>query len=261
MFEGGLPFTRTRTAPTGYEKVRMLFHGIRCIQLLSSIIVGSILIWFAWWLTHDRLGLPWTFIILLVSSFLTVIILTATLCFHCLTGLNPRLNLVLNSSMLFLWALGFSFLTYWSYNTLKSSCSIAQWQDADGVKVCECYKGLFSFALFGLLSTAAALGLDVHIYRLSSRFGKHTRLDNLETKPRTVVDARGPYADAHNARSVEGMDDYPSRHSDAFEVPSAGYGANPAQKKPLMQYGQDDAFDFDTGYHGGHEERVLGTPK
>lgn len=62
MFPGSA-FTRTRTAPTGYEKVRLLFHAIRTAQLLSSIIVGSILIYFIWWLAHDHYSAPWTFII------------------------------------------------------------------------------------------------------------------------------------------------------------------------------------------------------
>ncbi|PSK54830.1 hypothetical protein B9Z65_3919 [Elsinoe australis] len=259
MFEG-LHINRTRTAPTGYEKVRIIFHGIRFMQLLSSIVVGCILIWFAWWLVHDRYPLPWTFIFLLTSSFLTCIILTATLCFHCLTGLNPRLNLVLNSSMLILWALGFSMLSYFMWGTLVHQCSITTWRENDGVYVCKCYKALFTFALTGLLSTGAALGLDIHIYRLSARFGTHVRLDNLDNKSRTVVDARGPYADQGNARSVEDMDDY-HRNSDAFEVPQVGYGANPAQRKPLMEYGQQDNFDFDTGYRGGHEERAFGSAK
>ncbi|KAF4550065.1 Hypothetical protein D9617_19g103710 [Elsinoe fawcettii] len=262
MFEGLQPFTRTRTAPTGYEKVRMIFHGIRFFQLSSSLIVGSILIFFAWWLIHDRYSLPWTFIFLLVSSFLTILILTATLVMHCLTGLNPRLNLVLNGSMLLLWALGFSMLTYWMWGTLVHYCDKSTWKEDDGVMVCKCYKALFTFALVGLLSTAAALALDFHINRLSNRFGKHMRLDNIDNKPRTVVDARGPYNDNRNTRSVDDLDDYPSRNSDAFEVPQVGYGANPAQKKPLMEYGdQDRDFDFDTGYHGGHEERVLGISK
>ncbi|KAG8629041.1 hypothetical protein KVT40_002906 [Elsinoe batatas] len=263
MFEGIKPFTRTRTAPTGYEKVRVLFHGIRFLQLLSSLVVGSILIFFAWWLIHDRFKLPWTFIILLASSFLTIIVLTATLVMHCLTGLNPRLNLVLNSGMLFLWALGFSMLTYWMRNTLANACSKAIWKADNGIMVCHNYKALFTFGLVGLLSTAAALGLDVHIHKLSQRLGKHMRLDNMnDNKGRTIVDARGPYADARNARSVEDLDDYPSRNSDAFEVPRVGYGANPAQKKPLMEYGdQERDFDFDTGYHGGHEDRVLGNTR
>jgi hypothetical protein len=60
---GNVPnFNRTRTAPTGYEKVRLLFHAIRTAQLISSIIVGSIVIYFLWWLVHDNEARPWTFI-------------------------------------------------------------------------------------------------------------------------------------------------------------------------------------------------------
>jgi len=58
-----LSFQRTRTAPTGYEKVRLLFHTIRTAQLLSSLITGIVLIYFIWWLIHDHYATPWTFIV------------------------------------------------------------------------------------------------------------------------------------------------------------------------------------------------------
>ena len=58
-----IPFERTRTAPTGYEKVRLLFHSIRTAQLLSSLVTGTILIYFIWWLVHDNYPTPWTFIV------------------------------------------------------------------------------------------------------------------------------------------------------------------------------------------------------
>jgi len=71
MLDNIYAFNRTtRTAPTGYEKVRLLFHGIRTMQLISSIIVGSIVFYFAWWLKHDKIkgGIPWTFIIVSTAN-------------------------------------------------------------------------------------------------------------------------------------------------------------------------------------------------
>lgn len=249
-------FARSRTAPTGYEKVRLLFHAIRSVQLVSSIVVGSIVCFFLWWLVHDHFSAPWTFVLLTLTSFLTVICLTATIIFHCLTGLSPKVNLVLNSVMLFCWALGFSMLFRWSYGTLSHACTVLLWHGDDGIMVCRCYKALFAFTVTGLLSTAGALALDIHIHKLATRFGKHMLLDNhnAERKPR-VVDARLP---AFRNSDVEG------RPSEAFEVPRAGYGARyePQQSKELLDgegYAvKDSHFDYDTGYRGGHAERVFG---
>ena len=49
-----------RTAPSKYPKV--LFHALRSFQLLSSVIVGGIMAYFMWHLTHDHYQKPWTFI-------------------------------------------------------------------------------------------------------------------------------------------------------------------------------------------------------
>ena len=56
-------FSRSRTAPTGYEKVRVLFHVIRFFQLIASLVVGPIVFYFIWWLALDHYPIYWTFII------------------------------------------------------------------------------------------------------------------------------------------------------------------------------------------------------
>ena len=54
-------FDRTaKTAPSQYPK--LLFHGVRCFQLLASVIVGGITAYFVWHLTNDDQKVPWTFI-------------------------------------------------------------------------------------------------------------------------------------------------------------------------------------------------------
>ena len=51
---------RAKTAPSHYP--RLLFHLIRTFQLVSSLIVGAIMCFFVWHLTHDHWNTPWTFI-------------------------------------------------------------------------------------------------------------------------------------------------------------------------------------------------------
>jgi len=117
------------------------------------------------------------------------------------------------------------------------------------------------------LSTICALALDIHIHRLTTRFGKHMRLDNLDQKRRTVV-VSGPYTDNTHVNDNDIDDDIEGRHSEAFEVPYAGYGAQngaayvdahgPTKSMQTQGYAVPDGqFGYDTGYHGGHEERAL----
>ena len=51
---------RAKTAPSHYPRV--LFHGIRAMQLISSLVVGGIMSYFMYQLTHDNWTTPWTFI-------------------------------------------------------------------------------------------------------------------------------------------------------------------------------------------------------
>ncbi len=55
------PFDRSaKMAPSHYP--RLVFHGLRTFQLVSSVIVGGIMSFFIWHLTHDHWSTPWTFI-------------------------------------------------------------------------------------------------------------------------------------------------------------------------------------------------------
>lgn len=51
---------RAKTAPSHYPRV--VFHTVRFFQLLSSLVVGGIMCFFIWHLTHDDWATPWTFI-------------------------------------------------------------------------------------------------------------------------------------------------------------------------------------------------------
>jgi len=83
-------------------------------------------------------------------SLLTVLFLAATIVFHCLTGLSPRLNIVLNSALFSLWGMGFGMLSYFMAPTLGHYCNTSTWENDAGVMVCRIYKTLFTFTLLGL---------------------------------------------------------------------------------------------------------------
>jgi hypothetical protein len=56
-----------KTKPTDYPRIP--FHALRSIQLVSSIVVMSILSYFLWYLHHDGYGSPWTFILVSFPRF------------------------------------------------------------------------------------------------------------------------------------------------------------------------------------------------
>lgn len=109
-------------------------------------------------------------------SLLTLLTLTLTIALHTLHGLNPTLNLTLNTLLALLWGPSFALLSWWSASTLSSACAKTDWESDTGARVCQTYKALFSFALLGVVGTLAALGLDVHVLRRSERRGRFVSL-------------------------------------------------------------------------------------
>ncbi|TKA26821.1 hypothetical protein B0A50_04267 [Salinomyces thailandicus] len=244
------PFDRqAKTAPSHYPRIP--FHAIRFAQLLSSIIVGGVMSYFIWHLTHDHWQTPWTFIWLTAASLFSIAALSFTILLHCCTGLNPRLNLVVNGVLTVLWGLSWSLLTWYMSGTLRNMCDVEHWHEDVGIMVCRIYKALFTFTLLGLLSTLAALGLDIYVRRQQTRRGIY-RLHDLDAK-RQPERTRGPFTDAAAIPD--------SRESDAWEDPRLSiepYGEQSTSDRVERQgYAlPDDQFEYDTGYHGGHAERA-----
>lgn len=83
-------------------------------------------------------------------SWITIAILAVTIALHLRVGLNPQLNLILNSTVFVIWTIGFGMLSWWMWGTLTHYCDVSHWNDGTGIMVCKIYKALFSFALLGL---------------------------------------------------------------------------------------------------------------
>lgn len=81
------------------------------------------------------------------------------------------------------------------------------------------------------------------------------RLDDMDHKGRKPAVA-GPYTDTHDEEQVDG---FPSRHSEAFDMPSAYFAKSGDKEMQSKGYNVPEAqFDYDTGYRGGHEDRAYG---
>lgn len=90
------------------------------------------------------------------------------------------------------------------------------------------------------VSTVAAVALDWRIHQLSVKSGRHVPLADLDDKSHPVNQA------------VYGEDDLPR-----FAAPeSRGLTDDHAENGVTS-----NQFGYDTGYHGGHAERVFGSDK
>lgn len=116
---------------------------------------------------------------LFAVSLLSILTLTVTIVLHCFYGLNPVLNIVLNSVLALVWSISFSLLSWWSSRTLTHVCNVDNWADELGISVCRLYKALFSFALLGLVSTLLALLLDVRVQSKATKRGRFQQIQML----------------------------------------------------------------------------------
>ena len=110
------------------------------------------------------------------------------------------------------------------------------------------------------VSTLLAVVLDIHISRMNGLRGQHFRL-NLrgDRKTNETIPMNGPYTDV-NSQSNSHEDLTHSHESlphiatgEGFEIPSLG-----SQKTRAGYTIPESRFDYETGYHGGHAERVFG---
>jgi len=222
-----------KVAPSTYPKIP--FHGLRALQLLSSLVVGSIMYYFIYHLSRDHWNIPWTFIFFTSASMITIVSLCTTIVLHCCFGLNPRFNLMLNGALFLLWGAGFGMLSWWASITLFHRCAVENWHDEVGVMVCRIYKALYAFGLLGFVSTLSAFVLDIIVFKRATRLGKYNMMRDGDIKPGVV-----PYNDVNGSHGM----DLPAFNARAQQTShDAGYAI------PEQQFG------YDTTYHGAHPMR------
>lgn len=109
------------------------------------------------------------------------------------------------------------------------------------------------------ISTLMAIALDIHISRMNTLRGQHFRLNLFGDRKTSEVPMNGPYTDVNSQSNSQ--DNLTHSHEslphvatgDAFEIPSAG-----SQKTRAGYTIPESQFDYETGYHGAHAERVFG---
>ncbi|KIV95115.1 hypothetical protein PV10_02804 [Exophiala mesophila] len=240
---------RVKNRPQAYSP--MSFHLVRGIAFVCQAIVSGILIWFCLRLRDDGFKLPWTFLIVLAASLLSIITLIITSIFYCCSFLSPLFNLIINSTVLLVQIVGFGLLTYNIFGTLGHSCSRSNWASSKGVTICQIYKAFYSFLVFAMLAQIALIVLDVRSRREQTRLGKYGNIE--ESNSRDVkmdrLNGLGP-AHAHQPSHASSVDTVP------YGIQYGDQPTRPAAYQPPSYAPQDSRVRMDDfgGYNNGYND-------
>ncbi|KAH6629295.1 hypothetical protein C7974DRAFT_424362 [Boeremia exigua] len=173
-----MPFKNPRANPSPYPPLP--FYALRSTQLLASLVVAIIAAYFLHELAASNYTLPWTFILLLSVSLLTLLALAATLALHTRHTLAPALNLAANAALSALWCVATALLGWWGAPALGARCGEGAWGGATGARVCWAYKVLCAFAVVAVVGALGGVWLDVRALRRGAGRGRFGRLAGVE---------------------------------------------------------------------------------
>ncbi|OAL38621.1 hypothetical protein AYO20_02271 [Fonsecaea nubica] len=225
---------------------RPAFHLIRAIAFISAAIVSGILIYFCIQLRHDGFKLPWTLIIVLASSVLSLISLFLTSLVYTCFFLSPLLNLILNVTVFIVWLVGYCLLTWNMYGTLGHSCSRANWASDDGMMICRIYKALYSFEVFGLLAQIALIVLDVRTRRAETKLGKYNQMGADAARGGAEV----KLDDLNRNSAGSGLLNHHEAPQDGLPYGIGDYNPHAAQDSRLRLRDHAADSDYNHGYSG-----------
>ncbi|KAI9890487.1 MAG: hypothetical protein M1814_003971 [Vezdaea aestivalis] len=149
------------------------FYALRFFQGSSALIALIIVIYFVLSLTKDNFGIPWSLLILLLASFLTLLSLVTTNVLHCCRTLKVAFNLTLNIVLFIIWVVAFGIFAWATNGTINAACTTEYWGNDTGVGVCRLYKAVFSLAIICGISTLLCIVLDIVVQRRQHSLGAY----------------------------------------------------------------------------------------
>lgn len=219
--------------------------------MISSIVVSGIMCYFMYYLREEHYSIPWTFIILLSISLVTIATLLVTILLYNFTYLSPRFNMTLNGTISFFWALGLALLS-WSVSTshvLQKQCTGKVWGGAAEAGVCRDYKALWSMTLVGTVSTFLALLLDIHTHRQTTRRGAY----NLPEDDKDAQRLNDMKSMRVRSEGYDAPKDQAAVSSVVFEESDIGYhsryGAERDEREVVPHSPLEERQRGDMGYH------------
>ncbi|KEF52510.1 uncharacterized protein A1O9_11352 [Exophiala aquamarina CBS 119918] len=234
---------KVKSRPQAYSA--MSFHLVRAIAFISQAIVSGILIFFCIQLRKDGFKLPWTFIIVLAASLLSIISILITTIFYVCSFLSPLFNLIVNVTVLIIQFVGFVLLSWNMSGTLSHSCSASNWASNDGMMVCRIYKAFYSFVIFTLLAQIAQIVLDARSRSAQTQLGRY---GNIESNKDLKLDDLSK-AKQQQYQSAGGHSAQPS-HASSDDVPYSVHDYRDQPTRPTYQAYQPPASGESASYYG-----------
>ncbi|KAL1966973.1 hypothetical protein VTN77DRAFT_3717 [Rasamsonia byssochlamydoides] len=245
-----------RTLPSPYSPGA--FHAVRALSFVATIIVAAIMIYFAYHLHQDGFKLPWTFVVIMATCFLTLLNLAFTGALFCCGSLSPMLSLVFNTAIFLLWIVSLGLLSWSMSGTLSTTCDTTHWGTDTGVMVCRVYKTLFSFVVVAFAAQFVALVVDSAARRHQRSMGDYnamtsdTMLTDVKLDQRSSLTSTGitstnpndPTTDAYNAFGTVRPQ----------EPPQYGYGQSSQTGYYSSPYREDDIVDQ---HHAGEAQEYY----
>jgi len=281
---------KTKMKPSNYTA--RSFHGVRTVSAISSIIVTGILVFFCIELKNESYKIPWTFLIVrlclhnmarkmmltysqvLAASVITLVSLIFTTCIHLCTRLSPIFNLIINIPLLILWIVGLTLLGWNIYGTLAHSCTIGNWGNDDGVTVCQEFKAMFAFVVFGTLAQIAMLVVDVRARIAQTRSGRYAKMrdstSQVKLEPYDSTHAHSNNSSIHDAPYQDTATHYrdepgwkPGQTTNTVAGSRVGdygdiAGGDGHQAVRLNDYYQPQLAGQPTGYSSGYGQQNTG---
>ena len=168
---------------------------------------------------------------LLAVSLLTLITLAITFLFHICSTLSPRVNLFINIPLVILWIIGMGLLGWNMTGTLFHSCSISNWGNDTGIKICNIYKTVFAFTVISCASSIANIIIDVRVRREQVRQGAYEKMEERQRRDPSRADSQPEdlkFAGMQDVGDIalepyrQGRD--PGRHTVRSRTPHQDYG-------------------------------------
>lgn len=152
---------------------------------------------------------------------------------------------MINIPLLIGWVVAVGLMGWNLYGTLAHSCTIENWGNDDGTKVCQEYKLMFSFVVFGAISQIAMIVVDVRARMAQTRSGRYSKM--LDSTSQVKLE---PYNTTAATTTNDSVHDVPYQDTTSQYRDEPGW--KPGQRTNTMTTGRDEYGDI-----GGHGQREI----
>jgi len=156
-----------KTKPSVWPK--WYFLGLRALQVVLACIPLGIVSWFIYALKDAGYAIPWQFGMMATAGALTIVSAVATAYLMFAQTLTPIIVMGVDSVLIGFWIISWASLAAAMKSNLGSTCSKKNWGDSTGVRVCNSFKGAFTFSLLSCIALGGSIFIATRVRTAKSR--------------------------------------------------------------------------------------------